>query len=62
MKIDFLVFLMKTFHFSKFHENEAKHDKLNLKRGLTLTFKVKNSNNYWKNWLTFLKAYFFVGK
>ena len=29
--------------FSKYHENGAKLDKDNFKRGLTVTFKVKNS-------------------
>ena len=32
---------MPPFEFSKFHENEAKHDKRGFKRGLTVTFKVK---------------------
>ena len=30
------VFPVEAFQFSKFHENEAKHDKLNCKRGLTV--------------------------
>ena len=30
------------FQFSKFQENEAKHDKRNFKRRFTMTFKVKN--------------------
>ena len=41
MAIDYFVFSVEAFQFSKFHENEAKHDKRNFKRGLTVTFKVK---------------------
>ena len=29
-------FAVEAFQFSKFHENEAKHNKLNCKRGLTV--------------------------
>lgn len=42
MAIEFFVFLVDTFPFSKFHENEAKLDKDDFKRGLTVTLKVKN--------------------
>ena len=42
---------MEAFWFSKFHENVAKLGKSNFKRGLTVTFKVKNSLNYRKKWL-----------
>ena len=35
------IFPVEDFWSTKFHENEAKHDKHD-KRGLTLTFKVKN--------------------
>ena len=48
MAIEFFVFQLKAFQFSKFHENVAKLDQGNFKRGLTVTFKVKNSSNYWK--------------
>ena len=34
---------VEAFQFSKFHENEAKPDKRNFMRGLTLTLEVKNS-------------------
>ena len=37
--IEFFIFLIKTFEFSKFYENEAKHDKINSRRGLTVIFK-----------------------
>ena len=38
----FFVFQKEAFQFSKFHENVGKLDKGNFKRGLTMTFKVKN--------------------
>ena len=41
MAIEFFVF--QAFQFSKFHENVAKLGKGNFKRGLTVTFKAKNS-------------------
>ena len=41
--MNFFVFSVKAFYFSKFHEDEAKHDKLNFKRALTVVFEVKNS-------------------
>ena len=47
MVIEFFVFQVEAFQFSKFHENIAKLDKGNFKR-LDRTFKVKNSKNYWK--------------
>ena len=43
MAIEFFVFQVEAFQFSKFHENVAKLDKGNFKRGLIVTFKVKNS-------------------
>ena len=43
MVIEFFVFQVEAFQFSKFHEKIAKLDKGNFKRGLTVTFKVKNS-------------------
>ena len=43
MAIEFFVSLVDTFPFSKFHENEAKLDKDDFKRGLAVTLKVKNS-------------------
>ena len=36
------VFPVEAFQFSKYHKNEAKRDKSNLKKGLTVTFTVKN--------------------
>ena len=38
-----IVFRVEAFQFSKFHINEAKHDKHNFKRGLNVIFKVKSS-------------------
>ena len=43
MAIKIFVFFVEVFQFSKFHENEAKHDKRNFKRRVALAFKVKNS-------------------
>ena len=34
-------------------------DNSDFNRGLTVTFKAKNSNNCWKRWLKILQAYFF---
>ena len=42
MEIKFFIFSKDASQFSKFDENEVKHDKLNFKRGLTVKFKVKN--------------------
>ena len=41
--IKFFVFEVEAFQFSKFYESGAKFDKGDFKRGLTMTFKVKNS-------------------
>ena len=35
-------FFLGAFQFYKFHENEAKHDKPNFVKGLTVTFKIKS--------------------
>ena len=35
MGIEFLVFSVEAFQFSKFYKKEAKHDKRNFKRGLS---------------------------
>ena len=35
------VFLVETFQFSKFYENEVTHDKNRFKRGLSVAFKSK---------------------
>ena len=43
MTIEFFVFRLEAFQFSKFHENVAKLDKGIFGRGLTVTIKVKNS-------------------
>ena len=48
MATEFFVFQLEAFQFSRFHKNVAKLNKDNFKRGLTVTFKVKNSLNYWK--------------
>ena len=42
--------------------NFRKHGKCNFKRGLTVTFKLKNSQNYWKKWLKTSQAQLFVSK
>ena len=42
MMIEFFVFQVEAFQFSKFHENVAKLDKDNFIRSLTVTFKIKN--------------------
>ena len=42
MAIDFFVFQVEAFQISKFHESEAKLDKDDFKKDLTVTFKVKN--------------------
>ena len=57
MTIKFFVFQLEAFQFSKFHENVVKLDKGNFKRGLTMTLKVKNLQNYSKKWLRILQAY-----
>ena len=36
-------FSVEAFQFSKFYENEAKHDKRNFKRGLRLAFDPRNA-------------------
>ena len=43
MAIEFFVFQVEAFQFSKFHENVDKLDKGNFMRGLAMTFKVKIS-------------------
>ena len=48
MVVKYFIFSVKASQFFNFHENKAKYDKRNLKRGLTEIFKVKNSYNYRK--------------
>ena len=43
MAIEFFVFKVEAFQFSKFHKYVIKLDKGNFKKGLTVTLKVKNS-------------------
>ena len=43
MAIEFFVFQVEAFQFSKFYENVAKVDNNNFKRSMIVTFKVKNS-------------------
>ena len=43
MAMEFFVFDVEAFQFTNFHENVGKPLKGNFKRGLTITFKVKNS-------------------
>ena len=59
MDIEFFVFSVEAFRFSKFQENESKHDKRNIKRGLTMTFEVKNLQSYRKSQLEVLQTYYF---
>ena len=42
MVIKIFVFQVEAFKFLKIHENETKYDKGNFKKGLIMTFKVKN--------------------
>ena len=51
---------MRINFFSPVEDFRNLRDKRN--RGLTVTFIVKNSLNYWKNQLNILSAYDFVGK
>ena len=62
MEIKFSVFSVEAFQFSKFYQNEGKHDKFNFKKGLTVKIEVKNSFNCRKKWLKIWKTYFFIGK
>ena len=55
MAIEFSIFSVESFQIFKFHENEAKHNKHNFKRGLTLTFEIKSFLNYWKTVLRFFE-------
>ena len=59
MEITIFVFSVESFWFLEFHEKEAKSDKRNFTRGVTVSFEVKIHKNYWKNWLHILQAYFF---
>ena len=43
MEIELFVFSVDASRFSRFHENESKHNQINFNRGLTVRFKVKNS-------------------
>ena len=43
MTIEISVFQVEAFQFSKFLDSEAKLEKGDFKRGLTVAFKVKNS-------------------
>ena len=42
MEIKFLAFLAGAIQFSKFHGNETKYDKRNIKRGLIVPLEVKS--------------------
>ena len=42
MEIDFSIFPVGAFQFYKCHENDAKHDKHNFEKGLTVTFRIKS--------------------
>ena len=56
--IEFFVFSVEDFEVLKFYENEAKREKLNFKRGLSVAFMVKNAKIF-ENRLKTLQAYFF---
>ena len=43
MQTELFLFSVEALQFSRFHENESKHNQLNFNRGLTVRFKVKNS-------------------
>ena len=60
MEMKVFVFSVESFYCNKFDEKEAKPDKPNFKRGLVVTFDVKNSYYYWKkNRIQIFQAYFF---
>lgn len=40
MEIKSFSFIVEAFEFSKFYESEAKHDKHDFRRGLSMVFKV----------------------
>ena len=42
MEIKFFVFSKVAFQYSEVYEKEAKHDKHNYKRGLSVEFDIKN--------------------
>ena len=43
MVIDFFIFPVEDFRFSKTHDEEPKHGKRYFKRGLTVVFNIENS-------------------
>ena len=43
MEIEFFTFSVEAIQISKFDENEAKHDKSKVKRGLSVLFELKIS-------------------
>ena len=57
METECFILSVENFQSSKFHKNGAKHGNRNFNRGLTVTFEVINSQNYWKNWVKILQAY-----
>ena len=57
MEIECFILSVENFQSSKFYKNGTKYGNLNFNRGLTVTFEVINSQNYWKNWIKILQAY-----
>ena len=49
MEIEFFTFSLEAIQISKLDENEAKHDKSNDKRGLTVPLEINKAQNQWKN-------------
>ena len=43
MEVEFFVLSLQLFQFSKFYKNEAKHNKRNSKRLLSMVCEVKNT-------------------
>ena len=61
MEIEVIVFPKEVFQFFKCHQNEAKHDKRDFKRGLAVVLEVKISYYYWEDRFKTLQAYFICG-
>ena len=57
MEIECFILSVENFQSSKFYKNGTKYGNRNFNRGLTVTFEVINSQNYWKNWVKILQAY-----
>ena len=62
MEITIFVFSVESFWFLEFHEKEAKSDKRNFTRGVTVSFEVKIHKITGKIGFIFCKLTFFRGK